>query len=138
MLLTKECDYGIRIIRTLADGEKKTVETICDIEYIPDQYAYKILKKLERAGFVKSFRGRDGGYQLAMPLDTFTVCDVVSSIDKNLYLNECLREDKECPFKKEDQLCVVHQELGRIQEVLIGELSSKTIKEVLGLDDQPL
>jgi len=28
MLLTKECDYGIRVIRALADGTKKTVEAI--------------------------------------------------------------------------------------------------------------
>jgi len=133
MFLTKECDYSLRIIRALIGGRKKTVEEICDIEYIPHQYAYKILKKLQHAGFVQSIRGRDGGYRLDKPLDTFTIFDVVSAIDSNLFVFECLREGKECPRNLSERLCAVHLEFERIQKLLVGEMRMKTMSEVLRL-----
>ena len=131
MFLTKECDYGIRVIRALANYQKKTVEEISDAEHIPHQYAYKILKKLERVGFVQSLRGRDGGYQLAKPLYTFTLYDVVSAVDENLFLFECLRGSKLCPLNNLEKPCAVHLEFERIQELLVSEMRSKTMDEVL-------
>ena len=131
MLLTKECDYGLRIIRNLAEGEKKVVGSICETEHIPYQYAYKILKKLERAGFVKSYKGREGGYKLAKALDTFTILDIASAVDKNLFLFECLREDKPCHFKVPDTPCAVHMEYERIQNILIREMGRNSISRIM-------
>ena len=131
MLLTKECDYAIRIFRALAVGEKKTVSQICDTEHIPAQYAYKIIKKLEHGGFVQSLRGRDGGYQLIKPLHTFTLYDVIAAIDKNLCIFECLQEDKFCPFKKPELPCSVHLEFERLQKLLMDEMRIKTLGEIL-------
>ncbi|MCL2588544.1 MAG: Rrf2 family transcriptional regulator [Oscillospiraceae bacterium] len=130
-LLTRECDYGVRTIRALADGEKKTVGEICKIEDIPFQYTYKISKKLEHAGLLRSLRGRGGGYQLAKSLDTFTLFDIVIAIDERLFLNECLDKNKPCPRHTGDDPCAVHLELERLQNLLIAELQSKTIQEVM-------
>ena len=131
MFLTKECDYGLRIVRTLGGGYKKNAEDICTEEQIPSQYVYKILKKLDRAGIVQSIRGRDGGYKLAMPLDAFSIFDVVSAIDDSLSLSECMREGKKCPRNSVEQPCAVHKELARVQEILIGQLRMKTMLEVV-------
>ena len=131
MFLTKECDYGLRIIRALAGGEKTTAEEICAAENIPGQFAYKILKKLERGGYLQSSRGREGGYWLIKPLDELTIHDVVTAIDDKLFINECMREDRDCVHDKKDNPCAVHRELVRIQSVLIDELSSKSFKEVI-------
>jgi len=134
MYLTKECDYGLRIIRALASGEKTTAEEICAAENIPGQFAYKILKKLERAGYLQSSRGRDGGYWLVRPLNSFSIYDIVSSVDEILYINECLREDRPCKRNHPDEPCAVHKELERVQKVLVDELSGKTILEVVSAD----
>jgi len=131
MLLTRECDYGLRIIRALATGDKSTAEEICAAENIPGQFAYKILKKLERAGFLQSSRGRDGGYWLVRQLDEVSIYDVVSSIDENLFINECLRDDRPCVRNTPDGACTVHKELDRIQAILVEELSRKMIIEVV-------
>jgi len=128
MFLTKECDYGIRIIRALAGEEKKTVETISALEHIPNQYAYKILKKLEHAGFVRSIRGRDGGYQLAKPLSDITLYDIASAMNEKLFLFECLRKDNACSRNSPEQPCAVHVEFRRIQELLTLEMRRKTIE----------
>ena len=133
MFLTKECDYGIRIIRALAGNEKRTAEEICAAENIPGQFAYKILKKLERAGFLQSSRGRDGGYWLVKPLREISILNIISAIDENLFLHECLREDRPCSRNLKEYPCAVHLELDRIQQVLIEELRKKNIVELVSI-----
>jgi Rrf2 family protein len=133
MFLTKECDYGLRIVRALSGGEKSTAEQICAAENIPGQFAYKILKKLERADYLRSSRGRDGGYWLTKSVMDISIYDIVTAIDSNLLLNECLRDDHRCIRNPEDDPCNVHTELGRIQEVLINELRRKTIGEIVSV-----
>ena len=131
MFLTRECDYSIRTIRALSDGEKKTVEQICSDEHIPGQYAYKILKKLEHAGFVQSVRGRYGGYRLARSFNTITIYDIVSAAGNNLVLNDCLKDNASCLRNSEESPCFVHCELERIQKILIAEMSKKTLPEII-------
>jgi len=130
MLLTKECDYGIRIIRALADGIKKTMSEICQTEYVPEQYAYKILKKLEHAGLLSILRGRDGGYLLAKPLNTITLLDIITAVDDNLYIFECLKDDSNCPFKVSDGPCVIHKKFCQLQKQLFDGLKQNTIAEM--------
>jgi len=132
MLLTRECDYGVRVIRALADGSKQTVDTIATKELMPSKFTYKIIKKLEVAGFVQSIRGREGGYRLIKPLSGFSLLDVVLAVDDNRYINECLKEDSNCKFKL-NRNCSVHLELERVQGVLVKELTSKSMEEVLCL-----
>jgi len=136
MLLTKECDYSVRILRALSDGQKKTVREICDSQFIPGQYAYKIIKKLDKAGFVQSVRGRDGGYLLSKPLDSFSLYDVIIAVDENLFIFECLRKDKFCAFKDDEQPCEVHLEFERLQFRLIDDIKLKTLQEILFSDSE--
>jgi len=131
MLLTKECDYSVRMLRALSDGQKKTVKEICDSQHIPGQYAYKIIKKLEHGGFVQSIRGRDGGYLLSKPLNSFTLYDVIIAVDEKLFIFECLREDKFCSFKDNKHPCEVHLEFDRLQQRLIADIKLKTLDEIL-------
>jgi len=131
MFLTKECDYGIRIIRALADGEKRIVEVISENEHIPDQFAYKILKKLEYAGLVQSLRGRDGGYRLSKPLHAINLYEIASAVNDSLFLFKCLRKGETCSRNSEDQPCSVHLEFERIQEILVSEMRRKSISELL-------
>jgi len=131
MFLTKECDYAIRIVRALADKEVKFVKTICESEFIPHAFAYKILKKMEKEGIVKSYRGIAGGYQLVKDPSKLTLIDIVQAVDKNLLLNECLRDAGEsCPNNANGNYCNVHRELIRAQGILIDTLSEKTMKEL--------
>ena len=128
MFLTKECDYGVRIIRTLSDGEKRIVELICEAEHIPGQYAYKILKKLERAGLVQSVRGRNGGYKLQKSLQQITLYDIVTAIDDNLYVFECLRKGHTCANNSSDNPCSIHTEFDRIQKAIQTEMSRHSMQ----------
>ena len=131
MFLTKECDYGIRIVRALADLEIKNVRTICECEYMPRNFAYKILKKLENVGIVKSHRGPYGGYQLAKKSDSITLFDIIDAIDAKALINECLYPGNTCPNNSDGNYCGVHSELERIQALVVAVLKEKTMDEVI-------
>jgi Rrf2 family protein len=131
MYLTNECDYAFRVVRELADMKKKTVKAICEHEHVPRPFAYKILKKLERDGFVASSRGSTGGYRLIKPPGDITLFDIANSIDRELFLIECLREGFGCPNNSGDIFCGVHREFVRIQQSLVELLSEKTIKDLI-------
>lgn len=132
MLLTKESDYGLRIMRALADGEKKTVRSICDQEKVPYKFAYKILKKLEKGNCVRSFQGPHGGYQLAADLGKVTLYDVVAAADDNIMIFPCVQNGNECPRNSKRVPCKVHIEFERIQNLLMEEMKRKSIKDILG------
>ena len=132
MLVTREIDYAVRIVRDLCRGGKKTLDEICMNELIPRQFSYKILKKLEQAGMVKIFRGAGGGYNLAKDIKDITLFDIVTSINSEPLLSECLSHDNDCPLNgKNGKACGVHTELGRVQELVFGHLKEKSLAELV-------
>ena len=46
MVITRETDYALRILRALLDGKLHTAGQIAQDELLPQAFAYKILKKL--------------------------------------------------------------------------------------------
>lgn len=130
MLITRECDYAVRIIRALSESEKLCVNQICEKEELTPAFVYKILKKLEKKGLVKSYRGSNGGYALKADTSEVTLLDIYLAVDPEFYMIECMNPDKPCVRNQGDG-CKVHQELCRIQKVLIDELKSRTMKEII-------
>ena len=131
MLINRECDYGLRIIRNLSDDEVVSIREVAEREMISNAIAYKVAGKLEKGGLVTSMRGNKGGYMLTRPLDRITILDVYNIMEPDACINECLKPGYECPIHTiQGRRCGVHQELKRIQDVLFRELSSKTINEL--------
>ena len=130
MLITVESDYAVRILRALADGEQKTAEDICAEEVIPRLYGYKILKKLERGGIVRSFRGVRGGYSLAREMGTVTLYDVFTAVEGNILLTGCVDTSHVCPRNSATRRCAVHLEFARLQHLLAGALREKSLAEI--------
>ena len=56
MLITRETDYALRILRALAPGSCLTVGEIAEKESLPHKFTYKIMKKLEKAGIIRIIR----------------------------------------------------------------------------------
>ena len=129
MLITRRSDYAMRICRVLHDGKVHNVREICQAEEIPKAFAYKILRELEMAGLVKSERGNQGGYYFNRPLSELTLYDVVNITEDDLAILHCMKE--ECNRNPDSMPCKVHQEIERIQNILIDELKKKTIEEIL-------
>lgn len=129
MLITRRSDYAMRICRALQDGKVHNVREICEKEDIPKAFAYKILRELEMAELVKSERGNQGGYFLSKTLDELTIYDIVKVTEGDLAILHCMKE--ECGRNTPDMPCKVHKEIARIQAIMVKELKSKTIADVM-------
>ncbi len=132
LLITRETDYALRILRALADGERRTMKTLCEAEEVPQQFAYKIVKKLARAGLVQSTRGVDGGCRLTCDLARTTLYDLVQVMEADCQVSACMDPGYQCPWvAKHCRRCTVHGELAAIQKKLDGELRSHSLQSVL-------
>ena len=123
MLLTKERDYAMRVVWSLCDMKQQTVKSICDKEYVPLDFAYKILKKLEQNGITRSTRGRNGGYRLAKAPNNISILDVLLAIDTRLFISE----DVEKRSKKGSRSCRISEEFGALQGKWVDSLREKTL-----------
>lgn len=132
MLITRECDYAVRVIRALAGEERLSVSDICEREAITAPFAYKILKKLQKSGLVKGFRGVHGGYSIKGDLNKMTLFDVYQAIDPEMFIIDCMEPGYCCVRNGCDgAACRVHHELESIQEELWEMLKRKPLKELL-------
>ena len=77
MLITREVDYAMRILRALSDGEQMTAQSISDLHQVPKPFAYKIIKKLSRAGLVSITRGAEGRCSLSADLEQVTLHSLI-------------------------------------------------------------
>lgn len=131
MMITKESDYGIRILRALRDGGLMTIQQVCERECIPKQFAYKILKKLDNAGLVQIKRGSGGGCMLGKNLADITLFDVIRATDEEFFLTHCLQNDFRCEYLALSSGCTIHRELARVQGILEQELKARSLEELL-------
>lgn len=126
MYITRECDYAMRVVRALSDGKRSSVNEICERENITAPFAYKILKKLQKAEIVKGFRGVHGGYSLNCSLEELSLYEVYHAINEEMFIIECLTEGYRCTHDKagcED--CKTHAALKEIQDQLTAMLMER-------------
>lgn len=96
MLITRECDYAVRVIRALSGAERLSVGEICEREEITAPFAYKILKKLQKAKLVRGYRGVHGGYSMNRTPGEITLFDIYTAIDPELMIIECMDPQYHC------------------------------------------
>lgn len=132
MIITRETDYALRILRALRDGNRHSISEITEMELIPKQFAYKILQKLTRAELIEATRGAKGGCQLKADLKSISLYDLIGIIDnKTNTLIQCMDPDFSCPFREGSQGCNVHSKLSVIEFGIEKELKSHSLQELL-------
>ena len=123
MLVTRETDYAIRALRALSRGEKKTLAQICKEEIVPQQFGYKILKKLAKAGYVTIKRGKEGGYTISDNFKDRTLFDLTGVMENPTDVSPCVTPGYRCEAHTGNaNPCLVNQKLSALQQVLDAEL----------------
>ena len=128
MIITKEIDYSLRILRTLSDYNKKTVSKISEETCVPEAFTYKITKKLAKQDWIKIYRGIEGGCELITPLNKITLLEVIKIIGDNKSFTPCINTDYACNWKAcNNGWCNIHNNLVIIQKNLENELNRNTL-----------
>lgn len=136
--MSVEGDYGLRAIIYLAcrpEGKITYVNEIARDQLIPVNFLFKILRKMVRAGIVKSYRGPHGGYILSKASSEITFLEVIEAVDGPLLVNRCLSEETQCLLERSCKMLNAWQ---RIQLHMKNELSTLTIADLLKPADSSL
>jgi Rrf2 family protein len=132
LLITRETDYALRILRALSDGEQVTTGDICQRELLPKQFVYKILKKLEQAHLVQIARGADGGCRLIADLKKVNLYDLTEIMGADKLVSACMQPGFQCAWQKKcTSICTVHKQLSQIQDVMDTELRAHSLHQML-------
>ena len=133
MRITQEADYALRIVCLLAEENRiLDATTIAESAYITQRFALKILRKLVLGGLVRSFKGANGGYELAEKADDVTMKDVIELIDGEIAISKCLMEDHVCSKQGEKKsACTIHCIFDAINRDVTTKLGGITIASVI-------
>lgn len=97
--------YALRMMIDLAEhntGEYISLKEISKRQSISMKYLEQIIILLSRAGFVKSVRGPQGGYQLTKPADQYTVGSILRITEGSLAPVACLEDSENlCPHRED-------------------------------------
>lgn len=136
MLITRETDYALRILRALVGGEQTTTADICKKELLPQQFVYKILKKLQKGGLISVTRGKDGGCRLIADLRKVSLYDLMEITDSDKTVSACTQPGFPCAWRqKYGKPCKVHQHLQQVQNRLDEELKAVQLSKILSDGD---
>ncbi len=129
MRVTQEADYAIRICLILDKlGEKTGASTIAEIACITPKICLKVLRKLNSAEIVRSYKGVQGGYELARDGGELRVLEIIELIDGPIRISKCLECDHDCsrnPIKTE---CKMHIAFAEVNKKLIDNLGQITVR----------
>ncbi len=131
MQLTMSGDYAVRVIVDLAAqlaGSSVRMRDLRRRTDVPRAYLSKIVQALARGALVCTRRGKHGGVSLLGDPRTITLKRVIEAVEGPIHLNRCLVRPGMCP---RDTFCPVHPAWARIQQILVRELESVRISDLL-------
>ena len=131
MCLTLESDYAVRIIGCLsAENKRIDAKNISERTGVSLRFALKILRKLVSAGLVKSYKGMQGGYELAKAPSEITMLDVIETVEGSYYLNRCHEEEFVCT-RGAKGCCCYQNVFNEITDIVSQKLAEYNFEDLL-------
>jgi len=94
MQVSTKTEYGLRCLVFLArekQGASVSISQIAQRERLPRHYIQQILRRLRRGGIVKSIRGTEGGFALALAPAAISIGAVVRILEGVPFEDTCSR-----------------------------------------------
>ena len=112
--ISSKCRYGIDAVLALAENHNQglmQIKEISSAKKIPYQYLGQIFNLLVNAGFIKSVRGKKGGYELAREPSKITIIELIEILEGGVqFTNKNFNQENVVDniFKEtEDKLCIL-------------------------------
>ncbi len=129
MKLSTKGRYGLRAMLDLAvnGGEQELISlgSIAARQKISEAYLEQLMAKLKKAGLVNSFRGAQGGYELARPASEISVGDILRALEGNLDAVACPGLTVEGDGCMASEMCVTKYVWQRINDSI-----TRTVDEI--------
>jgi len=139
MKISTKGRYAVRVMLDLAlndTGECIKVKEIAGRQGLSEKYLEQIIAVLNKAGYVKSVRGAQGGYRLAGDAKDYTVGMILRLTEGSLAPVACLEmREEECDRCDTCETLEVWNEVYRavnnvVDNITIGDLVDKRRKRL--------
>ena len=130
MNFSKTTSYSLNILTYMAnhDKENMSAEFLHSQLGIPYQYLRQILTKLSRTGYIKSSRGRSGGFELKRDIATIYIADIIETMEGLDGFYKCMLGFKECPF---DNKCAIHNLLDDPRNNILAIMKKTSLADLI-------
>lgn len=131
MLISAKGRYALRCMLDISlNGSEENVKLkdIAERQDIPIKYLEQIVSSLNKAGFVRSERGPNGGYRLSRPPSEYTVGMIIKLIEGDTSPVSCLADESDC--KRSDK-CVSMILWKKLNEAVNSVLDGTTLADMM-------
>ena len=117
------------------NGETNVVriKDIAERQQISDKYLEQIISVLNKAGYVRSTRGPQGGYSLRKAPEEYTVGDILRLTEGSLAPVACVEEEGSCE-REED--CVTVEVWKRLNQAISDVVDHITLADLVALQEE--
>ena len=132
MKISTKGRYALRLMLDLAlhnTGEYISIKSIAARQEISEKYLEQIITQLNRAGFVRSIRGAQGGYMLTKDPTEYTVGMILKLMEGSLAPVSCLEgEENSCDRAAS---CVTQEVWQKIMEAVENVVENITLADLV-------
>ncbi len=124
--------YALRLMLDLAlnsNGEPVQIKEIAARQEISNKYLEQIISTLNKAGFVRSVRGPQGGYLLARNPEQYTVGMILRLTEGSMAPVSCLDEDANACERQEN--CATLKLWKQLDTAIKGVIDHVTLQDLL-------
>ncbi len=138
MKLTAHEEYGFRcLVKIGSSGTSLTIPEISEAEGISQAYVAKLLRMLRRGGFVRSARGKVGGYSLSRPASQIVVGEVLAVLGGKMFESDfCESHSGASHVCAHSTDCSIRTLWRRVQVALDEVLGRTTLQDLLRSETQ--
>lgn len=129
MKFSSKSRYALRVMVDLAENDGvQSVKAISMRQDISEKYLEQIFSLLVKAGLVESFRGAQGGYQLAKQTDKIFVGEILRAAEGSLYVIDCLDPNMPCNIESK---CKTHTYWNNLNNLVNNYLDTVSLKDII-------
>ena len=132
MRISTKGRYALRLMLDLAiynTGEPVSLKDIAARQGISEKYMEQIISILNKAGYVRSIRGAQGGYLLRKDPKEYTVGDILRLTEGSLAPVACVDEGaEECEREKD---CVTIRVWSMLNDAINNVVDNLTLEDLI-------
>ena len=131
MKISTKGRYALRIMIDLSLNDNGNFISLKDIsvrQEVSIKYLEQIISMLNKAGYLETARGNNGGYKLAKKPSEYTVGDILRATEGDLAPIYCLADEEECTRKEN---CKTHTFWKGLDDVINNYVDSVTLEDLI-------
>ena len=132
--LSKKSEYALMAVRYLAinsSGNYSTARDISQFYDIPYELVAKVLQQLVKKNIISSYQGVRGGYSLARTPDQISLMEIISAIEENYQITNCMNENSSQSDCSHFDCCMIRDPLIKVQREIDKVFQNMKVNQLL-------